>query len=345
MAHSPFTGPAAALRRRWSQLALLVVGLLLLAGCAAAPDAASDAAAGEPGVGAPAEAEVGEDAGGGAFDGAGDGAGQGTGAEDGGGGSAGAGVLVPEGQGRQVVTSSIDVAVEDVQAAARQVRDRAVTAGGFVAGERTSGGEQPRAQITLRVPVDATVDVMAGVAALGEEVTRTTDAEDVETRLVDLDSRTATQRAGVARVRALLAQAESLEDVLALEAELTRRQADLDSLVQQQAALADRAALATVTVTLTTPADARLPSEPLPPFLEGLSSGWEALVASTAVVFVVVGALLPFAVVALAVGGAVLAVLRATRRARRRAVEQPAPAREPAEQAAAGAVPAGRAQN
>lgn len=241
--------------------------------------------------------------------------------------SVGAGVtLGASGQDRQVVTSSIDVAVEDVPAAARRVRDLALVAGGFVSGESSVGGEQPRAEITLRVPVDSTTDVMADVAGLGEEVSRTTDSEDVETRLVDLESRSATQRAGVERVRALLERAESLEDVLALETELTRRQADLESVVSQQAALADRAALATVTVLLTRPADVETAVAPLPPFLSGLGAGWEALVASTTVVLVVVGALLPFTVVALVLGAAGWSVLRAGRssRALRRAgrVEQ-----------------------
>lgn len=218
------------------------------------------------------------------------------------------------GQGRQVVTSSIDVAVDDVPAAARQVRDVALVAGGFVAGESSVGGERARSEIVLRVPVGVTADVMTDVAALGEEVARSADSEDVEATLVDLESRTATQQAGVERIRALLGEATSLEDVLGLEVELTRRQADLDSVRSQQAALADRAALATVTVVLTQPDDVEV-EQALPPFLDGLGAGWDALVASTAVVLVVLGALLPFVVLGLLALAVVLAVVRGVRSA------------------------------
>ena len=173
-----------------------------------------------------------------------------------------------------------------MQAAAREVRALAGRLGGEVADESSQGGEQARAEIVLRVPVGDTAGFLEEVAGLGEEVARTADAEPVETRLVDLESRTATQRAGVERIRSLLEQATTLDDILALETELTRRQADLESLDAQRAALTDLAALATVTVRLTTPDDVVEPEPELPPFLSGLQSGWDALAGSTTVLLV-----------------------------------------------------------
>ena len=220
------------------------------------------------------------------------------------------------GTGRRVVTSSIDVAVQDVEAAAVQVRTLAVRVGGEVAGESSTGGERPRAEIVLRVPTTDAPGVLTDVAALGVEVARTSESDPVEARLVDLESRTATQRAGVERIRALLAQATTLEDVLALETELTRRQADLESIDAQRAALDDLAALATVTVRLTTPEDVAAPERDLPPFLQGLDAGWDALAASSTVVLVILGSLLPFGVVGAVVLGLVLLTLRLVRRRR-----------------------------
>ena len=227
------------------------------------------------------------------------------------------------GTGRRVVTSSIDVAVKDVAAAAVQVRTLAVRLGGEVAGEGSTGGVRPRAEIVLRVPSTDAPGVLTDVAALGDEVARTADSEPVETRLVDLESRTATQRAGVERIRALLSEATTLEDVLALETELTRRQADLESVDAQRAALSDLAALATVTVRLTTPDDVQQPEQDLSPFLQGLHAGWDALGASTTVVLVVLGGLLPFAVVGAVLLGLVLLVLRLVRRRRPEAGSTP----------------------
>lgn len=331
----PHRSAATPARTHTTVLAVLlaVVAVLLLGACSGG-DAASEGAV-EPargdaraGAGAPEEAadggggdQAGDQAGGSADDSAGeaDGPGEeGSGALD----DSLPGVGASGGSGRRVVTSSIDVAVTDVEAAARQVRTLAERAGGEVSRESSQGGDSPRAEIELRVPVRDTSGVLADVAALGEEVGRTAESEPVETRLVDLESRTATQRAGVERIRALLGQATSLDDVLALEAELTRRQADLESVDAQRAALADLAALATVTVRLTTPEDVEQPRADVPPFLRGLEAGWDALARSTTVVLVVLGALLPFAVVVgLAAGAAVVA----TRRRGRARVDAGAP--------------------
>ncbi len=303
-------------------LVVLLLALLGLSACAA--DQAADDSAGGSAAEAPAQDEAVPAPGAGDADGGADAP------EEAGAGDEGAGTVLPgaagsaTGNGRRVVTSSVDVAVEDVPATAARVRAVAVRVGGEVADESSEGGDRPRAEIVLRVPAGDSAAVVDEVAALGEEVARAAQSEPVETRLVDLESRTATQRAGVERIRSLLEQATTLEDVLALEAELTRRQADLESVDAQRAALADLAALATVTVRLTTPDDVAAQPRELPPFLEGLDAGWDALGASTTVVLVILGGLLPFAVVGALVVGAVVLVLRALRRRR------PAPAAHPA---------------
>lgn len=68
-----------------------------------------------------------------------------------------------------------------------------------------------------------------------------------------------------------------------------------------------------MTVLLTRPDDVEV-AEALPPFLDGLSAGWDALGASTGVVLVVLGALLPFAAVALVLAAVLGAVVRTGRR-------------------------------
>lgn len=216
--------------------------------------------------------------------------------------------------GRQVISAELTVAVDDIAAAAAEVRLLASDVGGFVAAESTTAGESPRADLTLRVPVLDAPTVLDRAGALGQEVARRTTAEDVETRLVDLESRTATQRASIERVRALLEEAQTLSDVITLESELASREADLESVDAQRAALEGRAALATVTVGLAHPDDVSVVAAELPPFLAGLDGGWRALLASTAVVLTMLGALLPFAVVASVVAALAWGLVRRLRR-------------------------------
>jgi hypothetical protein len=294
----------------------LVGVLVLLAGCSGQGDDAADdgAAVSEervPDAGAADAADAGADAG------AGDAAGAGG---DPATGEVADGVPAAP-SGRRVVTASLTVATEDVAGAAADARDLAVRVGGFVATETTtgtaSGDEPPTATLSLRVPVDSSEDVIDDLAALGDEVRREVGSEDVEARLVDLESRVASARASIARVRDLLELAEDLEDVVLLEGELTRRQADYESLEAQRTALSDLADLATVTVTFSTPEAAAAQGAGAPGFLGGLEAGWRALSASTTIALTVLGAVLPFALVIGAVVG-VAAVGWALLRARAR---------------------------
>jgi hypothetical protein len=157
------------------------------------------------------------------------------------------------------------------------------------------GGESV---ITVRVPEPRLDDALTRMGSVGREIDRSTSSEDVTATIADLDSRVSTQARSVARVRDLLNRAKSLQDVVLLESEVARREADLESIQARQRALADQADLATVTVTLQTPppATAKPPTKDDEGFLVGLRQGWHAVLNSTTLVLTVLGALLPVTV-------------------------------------------------
>src|SRR3954452_18379719 len=115
--------------------------------------------------------------------------------------------------------------------------------------------------------------------------------------------------------------AASTEALLAAEKALSERQEKLESLQSQRALLADQVEQSTLTVHLHPVGVA--PAGGPKGFLEGLGTGWAALVSTLGAAVVVLGVLLPW----LAVGGlAAAAVLVTIRLARRRtAVEAPVP--------------------
>ena len=155
---------------------------------------------------------------------------------------------LPDPIGRDVVrTAQLTLQVPDPTAAARGVRTAVATAGGVVAEEQVDG---TGAWLVVRVPAAGLDRLVDDLAATGVVLGRSGRAEDATEQVVDLDSRVATQQASVTRVRALLAQATSIGDVVAVESELARREADLDSLQRRLATLKDRVALSTLTVEL-----------------------------------------------------------------------------------------------
>jgi hypothetical protein len=312
--------------------ALLAVGLL--AGCSGSDSAGST---GEPA--ADQAPEGGGDAGGGA---ARDGD-EGTGGQAGG-EAGGTEVDVAE---RKVTRSQVTVEVDDLAASAARVRELAEEAGGEVADESLNldedgtydqgyyGQEQyggsygsddpavpaPRVQagpgeavLVLRVPPDTAGDTVDAAAGLGEEKGRWTSSTSVETTLVDLETRIESQTRAVEQAQALLVRAQDLDDVVMLENEVNRRTADLESLEARRASVQEQVDRATVTVVLRLPGGT--PPEDRAGFLGGLEAGWNALVSSGAVLLVVVGALLPWAVLLTLVGVPLWWWLR-RRRARR----------------------------
>ncbi|NYI03226.1 DUF4349 domain-containing protein [Allostreptomyces psammosilenae] len=156
--------------------------------------------------------------------------------------------------------------------------------------------------LTLRIPPERYEAVLDDLAGLGEVVAREQSAEDVTGQVVDLDSRLASQRASVLRIQELMEQAESLSDVVMLEAELSSRQADLDSLLRQREALTGQTDLATVQVHLYGEGSYRADVVEDPDglgdaFLDAFRGGWSAFRTAVEVLLVVLGAVLPFALV------------------------------------------------
>lgn len=211
--------------------------------------------------------------------------------------------------GRSVVRAAdLTVRVDDVAAAARSATRTAEANGGYLEGEDST---TERTSVTVRVPPEDFTATLDAIAKLGTVVTRTANTKDVTNDVADVDGRLKAARASVARVRDLMDRADTITEVTSLEAELNKREADLESLETRQRTLAGQATYATVTATFVT--------KPPPPakkkveatgFASGLRAGWDAFVGSIRVVLTIVGVLLPFAASAALVTAVVLAIRR-----------------------------------
>lgn len=180
---------------------------------------------------------------------------------------------------------------------------------GTIADEQSSsdkGGRTIRQRLVLRVPSGRFGQAMDEISRLkpGTLVGRSRSSKDVTTEVIDNRTRVASQRASLERIQALLGQAKTLREVISIEAQLSRRQADLDSLEAQQKYLADQTTLSTINVYLTVPSKKNPAAQEKDDhnFLSGLKSGWDHLGSSTNAVLTAVGAVLPFAAVLALIG-------------------------------------------
>ncbi len=205
------------------------------------------------------------------------------------------------------------------------------SAGGLVASESTErlDATHEASHIVLRVPQGEYDAVLQELAGGGKLLSRTTTAKDVTDQVVDVESRIATQRASVTRVRKLMDRADKLADVVTLEGELSNRQAELESLLAQQESLKDRTTLATITLSLSEPESPSNKEDDDPGFMDALGGGWHAFVTMVRWIAMAVGAAAPF--LAAAAGLLLLGRLLRTWLARRRMPRQPQ-ASQPEEQ-------------
>ncbi|MEE4422049.1 DUF4349 domain-containing protein [Streptomyces bugieae] len=208
---------------------------------------------------------------------------------------------MPRAASSQIVrTATLTVRAEDVPGAVDRARAVVDGAGGYPAAETTDRDPEghERSRLVLRVPPAEYDAVLVRLARLGTVVSRQVSAKDVTDQVVDVDSRVRTQRASVARVRALMEKATSIGDIVSLESELSSRQADLESLEAQLKSLRDRTAMATVTLLLRQPdaAPDGASDDDTRSFGDALSGGWRAFLAAVKWLLVALGAVLPFAV-------------------------------------------------
>ncbi len=144
-------------------------------------------------------------------------------------------------------TADLTVGVRDIPesvAAAQQVfRD----AGAQV--DRQSSGDL-RAAIHARVPPDRFDQTLLKLERLGEVRYRRVGEEDLTDPIVDVRARLKNLESLRDRLRGLLARAEKIDEILAIERELTRVQSELDSMAARMEALGARVKWSEVDLTL-----------------------------------------------------------------------------------------------
>jgi hypothetical protein len=177
------------------------------------------------------------------------------------------------------------------------------------------------ARLVLRVPTHSLDRVLVDLSGIGAVSYRSSRSQDVTDSYVDTAARIETMEQAVRQARTLLAKATDLGQVIDLENEVTRRQADLDSLRARLADLEQRTTTAEVTVSLWTDAAER-PSTTPSGFLGGLHDAWIGFLTSVGVIVTGLAVLLPWLLVALVVA----LPLRAWLRRRRGTAEGPAAA-------------------
>lgn len=151
---------------------------------------------------------------------------------------------------RIIKTGEITLEVESVAEALGRVRALTAELNGYVGGSQ-AGTLEESATLTLRIPADAFDTMLARLHELDVEViAEATREQDVTGQVVDLEARVDNLRASEASYRELVARAEEVEDILAVQSRLDQVRGEIEQLQAQLDALEGQAALSTLTITL-----------------------------------------------------------------------------------------------
>ncbi|MDH2414770.1 DUF4349 domain-containing protein [Nocardioides sp. CER19] len=220
-----------------------------------------------------------------------------------------------------ISTGSVSLTAPDVAQARIAVEHVADTYAGQVTDQETATADDKKmgfARLVLRVPSRSFDDAMGDLEKAATLVDSKTTSTDVSTQVIDVDERVKSARASIDRITTLLSRAEKIGDIMAIESQLSAREADLNSLLRQQAHLADQTSLSTISVSIDRPAAVHH-TRTVPGrtgFMAGLEGGWDALRAFATGVGTVVGALLPWTPVIAVIGVPVWLLVRRARRTR-----------------------------
>lgn len=240
-------------------------------------------------------------------------------------------------QGQKLVqTGSSRVQVADPEASLAQVRTKVQQLGGRLdnIGTSTTDGHFS-ATLTLRIPSDKFDGFLQYLGELGKVESTNVSVTDVTLEYRDTEARIKTLESSIAGLRELLEKSASVEELLAVETQLTSHQGELDGLKAQLRVLEDQVSMSTLDLELRTNFAYQSPDDS---FSSAFWEGWQNLVNFTKVLVRMLPMLLLWAIV---LGSCYWLVRRWVRRHQRQAATASPAAVTAGEAHAADAPPTG----
>jgi hypothetical protein len=158
-----------------------------------------------------------------------------------------------------IYMATLHLAVHEPLKTIDRVQRTALDLGGYLV-------RRDQQSITVRVPADKYKTAMAAISALGDVVHREETVEDVTDQYFDLTARLRNARALRDRLEELLKQAKDVNEALAVQRELGKVNADIESMETKLKTLRELVAFSTITVQTRAPESDRVGSSVKLPF-------------------------------------------------------------------------------
>ena len=152
-----------------------------------------------------------------------------------------------------IKTGTLSLQVTAIDKALGDAGGIVASLGGYAAGsDRTGDREAPRASVTYRIPAAGWETAFDRLRGLAQEVlAEHSSTEDVSAKVVDLGARITNLQATERALQSIMDRAGAIQDVLAVQSELTTVRGQIEELSAEKAHLEEQAAFSTLEVTFT----------------------------------------------------------------------------------------------
>ncbi len=214
--------------------------------------------------------------------------------------SAGAGGEFAGVEERKVIYSAyLSLTVDSVDETMASIKSKAESMGGYLESMSSSVANYKTGVITVRVPVDQFYQFIEWCKTLGTLRNEEINGYDVTMEYTDLEARLNSLKATEQRYLEILGQAETVEEILQVEKELSRIRSEIESLEGRLRYLEHHVEMATITVSL----EEEKPTRPIPVMPEVdwrkvLAKSLSALVKVATSLIILAFALIPLAIIA-----------------------------------------------
>ena len=182
----------------------------------------------------------------------------------------------PADSAKVIRTGSLDLEVREgaFQSTVDRITARTVGLGGYVSEATTSeSGDSPSGSITVRVPGDSFDQLLSDLRKLGDVKAVSSKGTDVTAQFTDLEARERALVATRSRLSAVLAEADNVPDILAVQDRITAVQIEIEQVQGEQKLLEDQTELGTLAITLGEPGAEIIEAKPVGD--GGLGGAWD----------------------------------------------------------------------
>lgn len=152
-----------------------------------------------------------------------------------------------------IKTGTVSMVVEEVRAAIKAISDYATAKGGFVVSSNVSKYDLAvSGDITIRIPSVVFEQGVSDVKAMGEVQSESVYGQDVTEEYVDLDAQLTNLRATEIQFLEIMKKAVKIEDVLAVQRELSSVRSEIERITGRMKYLKESASFSTLSVYLST---------------------------------------------------------------------------------------------